>query len=119
MKFLRRYIDSIKPRFKKGGKLEKLSATFDAFETFLFVPDKVTRSGAHIRDSLDMKHTSSKFKVAIGVIQWTKCCFNSLPFGTRKNEFGRFRNGREIVKLFIYLLKFSDSIYKWYERMTS
>jgi Na+-transporting NADH:ubiquinone oxidoreductase subunit B len=55
MKFLRKYIDSIKPQFKKGGRFEKMSATFEAFETFLFVPDKVTRSGAHIRDSIDMK----------------------------------------------------------------
>jgi len=65
MKFLRKYIDSIKPQFKKGGKFEKLSATFDAFETFLFVPDKVTRSGAHIRDSLDMKRLMSVVVMAM------------------------------------------------------
>ncbi len=34
-------------------------STFDAFETFLFVPDKVTQRGAHIRDSIDMKRTMS------------------------------------------------------------
>ncbi len=34
-----------------------LHSTFDAFETFLFVPDKVTTRGAHIRDSIDMKRT--------------------------------------------------------------
>jgi Na+-transporting NADH:ubiquinone oxidoreductase subunit B len=65
MKFLRRYIDSIKPQFKKGGKFEKLSSTFDAFETFLFVPDKVTRSGAHIRDSIDMKRLMSVVVMAM------------------------------------------------------
>lgn len=32
-------------------------STFDAFETFLFVPDKVTVKGSHIRDSIDMKRT--------------------------------------------------------------
>ena len=32
-------------------------STFDAFETFLFVPDKVTTKGSHIRDSIDMKRT--------------------------------------------------------------
>jgi len=57
MKGLRRYLDKIKPNFEKGGKLEKLHSTFDAFETFLFVPDKVTFSGAHIRDSIDLKRT--------------------------------------------------------------
>lgn len=59
MKFLSRYIESIKPHFSKGGRFEKLSATFEAFETFLFVPGKVTTQGAHIRDSLDMKRLMS------------------------------------------------------------
>ncbi|MCG8410717.1 MAG: NADH:ubiquinone reductase (Na(+)-transporting) subunit B [Bacteroidales bacterium] len=57
MKSLRRYLDKIKPHFEKGGKFEKLHSTFDAFETFMFVPDKVTSKGAHIRDSIDMKRT--------------------------------------------------------------
>lgn len=41
----------------KGGKLHWLHSTFDAFETFLFVPDKVTTKGAHIRDAKDSKRT--------------------------------------------------------------
>jgi Na+-transporting NADH:ubiquinone oxidoreductase subunit B len=59
MKGLRRYIDRIKPQFEKGGRFEKLHSTFDAFETFLFVPDQVTKRGAHIRDNIDMKRTMS------------------------------------------------------------
>jgi len=65
MKFLRRYIDNIKPHFKKGGRFEKLSATFEAFETFLFVPGKVTRGGSHIRDSIDMKRLMSVVVIAM------------------------------------------------------
>jgi len=57
MKALRKYVDKIKPQFEKGGKFEKLHSTFDAFETFLFVPDTVTFKGSHIRDSIDMKRT--------------------------------------------------------------
>lgn len=57
MKALRNYIDKIKPNFEKGGKFEKLHSTFDAFETFLFVPDTVTHKGSHIRDSIDLKRT--------------------------------------------------------------
>lgn len=57
MKFLRKQVDKIKPNFEKGGKFYFLHSTFDAFETFLFVPDKVTRKGAHIRDAVDMKRT--------------------------------------------------------------
>ncbi len=55
MKKLRNYIDKIKPHFKEGGKFEKLQSTFEAFETFLFVPNKVTYSGCHIRDAVDLK----------------------------------------------------------------
>ena len=57
MRSLRRFLDKIKPDFEQGGRFEKLHSTFDAFETFLFVPDKVTSSGTHIRDSMDMKRT--------------------------------------------------------------
>jgi len=59
MKNLRKLLDNIKPHFEKGGKLEKLYSTYDAFETFLFVPNKVTANGAHIRDAIDMKRTMS------------------------------------------------------------
>ena len=57
MKGLRNLIDNVKPNFEEGGKLYKLHALFDAVETLLFVPDKVTKSGSHIRDAIDMKRT--------------------------------------------------------------
>jgi len=57
MKALRDFIDKIKPHVEKGGKFEKLHSTFEAFETFLFVPNKVTFKGSHIRDAVDMKRT--------------------------------------------------------------
>ena len=57
MKSLRRYVDKIKPNFEKGGRFEILESTFEAFESFLFVPDTVTSKGTHIRDANDMKRT--------------------------------------------------------------
>ena len=57
MKSFRKFVDKIKPHFLKGGKFAKLQSTFEAFETFLFVPNQVTTKGAHIRDALDMKRT--------------------------------------------------------------
>ncbi len=57
MKALRNFLDKIKPQFEKGGKFEKLHSTFDAFETFLFVPNRVTSIGSHIRDANDLKRT--------------------------------------------------------------
>ena len=65
MKALRNYIDKIKPQFEKGGKFEKLYSTFEAFETFLFVPNKVTFKGSHIRDTLDMKRTMIVVVIAL------------------------------------------------------
>jgi len=40
-------------------------STFDAFETFLFVPDRVTSHGAHIRDAIDMKRTMAIVVLAL------------------------------------------------------
>ena len=57
MKGLRRFLDRIKPDFEPGGRFGRLHSTFDAFETFLFVPDKTTHSGSHIRGAMDLKRT--------------------------------------------------------------
>jgi len=65
MKALRNYLDKIKPQFKEGGKFEKLHSTFDAIETFLFVPDKTTFRGSHIRDVIDLKRTMSMVIIAM------------------------------------------------------
>ena len=58
-------LDSVKPHFEKGGKLEKLYPAYDAFETFLFVPDHTTSSGSHIRDSIDLKRTMGTVVLAL------------------------------------------------------
>ena len=55
MNGLRNLVDKIKPTFEKGGKLGFLHSTFDAFETFLFVPNTVTKRGTHVRDCVDLK----------------------------------------------------------------
>jgi Na+-transporting NADH:ubiquinone oxidoreductase subunit B len=58
LKPLRKLLSDIKPNFEKGGKLEKFYPAFDAFETFLFVPNHTTpNKGTHVRDSIDLKRT--------------------------------------------------------------
>jgi Na+-transporting NADH:ubiquinone oxidoreductase subunit B len=58
LKPLRNLLNNIKPNFEKGGKLEKFHPAFDAFETFLFVPNHTTkRKGTHVRDAIDLKRT--------------------------------------------------------------
>jgi len=73
MKALRNYIDKIKPNVEKGGKFHYLHSTFEAFETFLFVPKTVTKKGSHIRDAIDLKRTM--FMVVVALIP-------ALLFGT-------------------------------------
>ena len=65
MSALRNLVDKLKPTFTKGGKLGFLESTFDAFETFLFVPNTTTSKGAHIRDCNDMKRTMIMVVVAL------------------------------------------------------
>ena len=65
MKAIRNLVDKVKPTFSKGGKLGFLHSTFDAFETFLFVPNTTTQHGAHVRDCNDIKRTMITVVVAL------------------------------------------------------
>ena len=65
MKVLRKFLDNQKPHFEKGGKFENFYSMFDAIETLMFVPDKVTSRGAHIRDAVDMKRTMITVFIAL------------------------------------------------------
>ena len=65
MKLFRNILDKVKPHFEKGGKLEKMYPAYDAFETFLFVPGHTTKSGSHIRDSIDLKRTMMTVIIAL------------------------------------------------------
>jgi Na+-transporting NADH:ubiquinone oxidoreductase subunit B len=66
MKFLRNLLDTIKPQVQKGGRFEKFHSTFEAFESFLFVPGKTSPvKGTHIHDANDMKRSMSMVIVAL------------------------------------------------------
>ena len=55
MQFLNNIMEKYRPHFKKGGKFEKYGPAFSGIDTFLFVPNHTTKSGAHIRDGIDLK----------------------------------------------------------------
>ncbi|MEF9931356.1 MAG: RnfABCDGE type electron transport complex subunit D, partial [Bacteroidales bacterium] len=59
MKVLLNLVEKIKPTFSKGGKFGFLHSTFDAFESFLFVPNTITCKGSHVRDCIDLKRVMS------------------------------------------------------------
>ena len=65
MKLFKNILASVKPHFEKGGKLEKMRPAYDAFETFLFVPDHTTKKGSHIRDAVDLKRTMITVLIAL------------------------------------------------------
>ena len=68
MKLFKNILESVKPHFVEGGKLEKLYPAYDAFETFMFVPDHTTHSGTHIKDAIDLKRT-----MALVVLSMVPC----------------------------------------------
>ena len=55
MNGLVKFMHKIKPTFSEGGKLSFLHSTFEAFESFLYVPGTVTAKGTHVKDAVDLK----------------------------------------------------------------
>jgi Na+-transporting NADH:ubiquinone oxidoreductase subunit B len=62
---LRSYVSKIKPNFVEGGRFAWLQSTFEAFESFLFVPDETTKQGCQIRDAVDLKRTMITVVIAL------------------------------------------------------
>ncbi|OFY38440.1 MAG: NADH:ubiquinone reductase (Na(+)-transporting) subunit B [Bacteroidetes bacterium RBG_13_44_24] len=65
MSSLRNKLDKLKPHFTGGGRFAKLQSVFEGLESFMFVPDKVTFKGSHIRDSIDLKRTMTVVIIAL------------------------------------------------------
>lgn len=65
MKGLRNYLNKIKPNFETGGKYGRFASTFEAIESFLYVPNTVTKKGTHIRDAMDLKRTMTVVIIAL------------------------------------------------------
>ena len=55
MKALRSLLDKQAKHFEPGGKLERFYALWEAQDTILYTPGKVTTGAAHVRDGLDLK----------------------------------------------------------------
>ena len=47
------------------GKWQWLGSTYEAFRTFLFTPNRVTQSGCHIRDAVDLKRAMITVVIAL------------------------------------------------------
>ncbi|MFO1317659.1 MAG: NADH:ubiquinone reductase (Na(+)-transporting) subunit B [Burkholderiales bacterium] len=55
MRAFRALLDRVGHHFEKGGRLERLYPLWEAADTFFYSPASVTRTGAHVRDALDLK----------------------------------------------------------------
>jgi Na+-transporting NADH:ubiquinone oxidoreductase subunit B len=62
---LRKYIDKVKPNFEEGGKLHAFRSVFEGFESFLYVPNTTSKSGASIHDAIDSKRIMSIVVIAL------------------------------------------------------
>lgn len=69
---LRSLLDRLEPHVQKGSKHEKWYALYEAIDTFLYRPGSVTRTTAHVRDSLDLKRMM--------ILVWL-CTFPAMFFG--------------------------------------
>jgi Na+-transporting NADH:ubiquinone oxidoreductase subunit B len=90
----RKQLDKLKPHFSEGCKFRKLHSVFEGFESFLFVPDRVTFKGSHIRDSIDLKRTMTVVLIAL---------VPALLFGCYNTGLQHFRStGTDATVLFMF-----------------
>ena len=52
---MRGLLDKIGKPFEKGGKFENFYPLYEAMDTFLYTPSRVTKGQTHVRDGLDLK----------------------------------------------------------------
>jgi Na+-transporting NADH:ubiquinone oxidoreductase subunit B len=93
MESLRKKLDKLKPHFTEGGKFAKFRSVFEGFEAFIYVSDKVTFKGSHIRDSIDLKRTMTVVIIAL---------IPALLFGAYNTGLQHFRSIGEVTTIFGY-----------------
>lgn len=52
---LRKMLDNVEHHFQEGGRFQKWFAVYEVLDTFLYAPNSVTKSTAHVRDGIDLK----------------------------------------------------------------
>ena len=65
MSALKKHLDKIRPSFEEGGKLHAFRSVYEGMESFLFVPNTTSASGASIHDSIDLKRIMSMVVTAV------------------------------------------------------
>ena len=65
MSSLKKHLDKIRPSFEEGGKFHAFRSVYEGMESFLFVPNTTSASGASIHDSIDSKRIMSMVVIAV------------------------------------------------------
>ena len=65
MKGLEKILKKMEPHFLEGGKYQKLFPLFEVVDTLLMTSAKVTDSGPHVRDKIDLKRMMSMVIIAL------------------------------------------------------
>ncbi|MEZ5560359.1 MAG: NADH:ubiquinone reductase (Na(+)-transporting) subunit B [Pseudomonadales bacterium] len=79
---LRSFMDGIAPQFEKGGKFEWLYPAYEAIDTALYTPGKVTAGASHVRDGLDLK----RIMMTVWMCAWIPVLVGSYFVGNQANE---------------------------------
>ena len=65
MKFIKNFFEKTEPYVQKGAKYHWLHSLHDGFYTFLYVPNKTSKTGTHIHDYIDLKRAMSIVVIAL------------------------------------------------------
>ena len=79
---LRRVLDNFEHHFQEGGRFQKFYALYEVFDTFLYAPDSVTKSTAHVRDGVDLK----RIMITVWVAAFPAMFYGMYNLGFQANE---------------------------------
>ena len=83
MKFLRSYIDNVKPNFIGEGKYSKWFPLFDAIENLFFTTKSKTSNPIHVRDAVDIQ----KIMVTVWLATFPAMFFGMYNLGSYSLEY--------------------------------
>ena len=83
MKFLRTFINNIKPSFVDGGKYNKWFPLFDALENLFFTTSGKTKNPIHVRDGLDIQ----KLMVTVWLATFPAMFFGMYNLGNQSLDY--------------------------------
>lgn len=79
---LRKFLDGLERHFQEGGRFQRYYALFEVFDTFLYAPDTVTRSTAHVRDGVDLK----RIMITVWLAAFPAMFYGMYNLGLQGNE---------------------------------